>query len=98
MLDRGQRPSWSDRPQSAVDTPASGLGLPARGSSGAFGFLDSAREGLRGALAQPRLAAGLLLITCGLVWAIARGLQFYGLAPAGLAYDLDQPPLLLVLV
>jgi hypothetical protein len=31
-------------------------------------------------------------------WAIARGLQFYGLAPASLGYDVDQPPLLLVLV
>jgi hypothetical protein len=39
-----------------------------------------------------------LLIAGGVVWAIARGLQFYGLAPAGLAYDVDQPPLLLVLV
>jgi hypothetical protein len=98
MLDRWQRPSWSDRPQSAVDRPASGLGQRARRSSGALGILDSAVEGLRGALAQPRLAAGLLLIAGGLVWAIARGLQFYGLAPAGLAYDVDQPPLLLVLV
>jgi len=49
-------------------------------------------------LAQPRLAARLLLIAGGVVWAIVRGLQFYGLAPASLAYDVDQPPLLLVLV
>jgi hypothetical protein len=32
------------------------------------------------------------------VWAIARGLEFYGLIPAEIAYDLDQPPLLLALV
>ena len=65
---------------------------------GDLGLLDSTLEGLRGALAQPRLAAGLVLIAVGVVWAIVRGLQFYGLAPAGLAYDVDQPPLLLVLV
>ena len=50
------------------------------------------------ALAQPRLAAGLVLIAAGVVWAIARDLQFYGLAPAALAYNVDQPPLLLVVV
>jgi hypothetical protein len=98
MLDRGQRPSRSDRPQSPVDTPGSELGRRARGSSGALGLLDSALRGLRGSLAQPRLAAGLLLIAGGVVWAVARGLQFYGLAPASLAYGVDQPPLLLVLV
>jgi hypothetical protein len=47
---------------------------------------------------QPRLAAGLVLIAAGIFWAVARGLHFYGLSPAELAYDLDQPPLLLMLV
>lgn len=47
---------------------------------------------------QPRLAAGLVLIAAGIFWAVARGLHFYGVSPADLAYDLDQPPLLLVLV
>jgi hypothetical protein len=90
---------WSDRPQSAVDTPAPDLGGPAaRRSSGAPGVLDSAVESLRGALAQPRLVVGLVLIAGGVVWAIARGLQFYGLTPARIGYDVDQPPLLLVLV
>src|SRR5262249_4588182 len=99
MLDREQRPSWSDRPQSAVDAPAPGLAGPAaRRSWVATGALHSAPEGWRGALPQPRLAVGLVLITCGAVWAIARGLQFYGLGPASIAYDVDQPPLLLVLV
>jgi hypothetical protein len=65
---------------------------------GGIGLFAAAREGLRGAVAQPRFAVGLLLIAVGGVWAIARGLQFYGLAPAALAYDVDQPPLLLVLV
>jgi hypothetical protein len=45
-----------------------------------------------------RRAVALTLITAGMVWAIARGLEFYGLAPAHILYDLDQPPLLLVFV
>jgi hypothetical protein len=41
---------------------------------------------------------GLVLIAGGVVWAIARGLLFYGITPAHIGYDIDQPPLLLVLV
>lgn len=41
---------------------------------------------------------GLVLIFGGVVWALARGLEFYGLSPLAVGYDLDQPPLLLVLV
>jgi hypothetical protein len=99
MLDREQRPLLSDRPQSAVGAPAPELAGPAaRGSWDASGFLHSAIERLRWASARPRLAVGLVLIACGVAWAIARGLQLYGLGPAGIAYDIDQPPLLLVLV
>jgi hypothetical protein len=99
MLDSGQRPLWSDRSQSALDSQAPELGRRAeRQSSDARGFLLSAAQSLRGALAQPRLVVGLALIAAGLVWAIARGLQFYGLTPVPIAYDVDQPPLLLVLV
>jgi hypothetical protein len=47
---------------------------------------------------QPRVVVGLLLILAGLVWAVARGLASYGLGPADLGYDLDQPPVLLLLV
>jgi hypothetical protein len=47
---------------------------------------------------QPRLVVGLLLIAGGLAWAMARGLQSYGLTAPAIAYDLDQPPLLVVLV
>ena len=47
---------------------------------------------------QPRVAVGLILILAGLVWAAARGLASYGIGPADLGYDLDQPPVLLVLV
>jgi hypothetical protein len=61
-------------------------------------MLDRAVEGARGMFARPRLAVGLALILGGAVWAIGRGLQFYGLTPVAIAYNLDQPPLLLVLV
>jgi hypothetical protein len=47
---------------------------------------------------QPRVVIGLLLILAGLIWAVARGLAAYGLGPADLGYELDQPPVLLVLV
>ena len=52
----------------------------------------------RRAVVQPRLVVGGVLIFAGAVWAGARGLQFYGMNLADLAYDLDQPPLLLLLV
>jgi len=46
---------------------------------------------------QPRLVVGIVLVLAGIAWAAARGLAFYGLDPIRLAYDLDQPPLLLIL-
>jgi hypothetical protein len=99
MLDRGQRALWRDPPQSAVDALAPELDRPAtRRGSGGPGLLDWAVDGLRRAFRQPRLAVALVLIVCGVVWALARGLQFYGLTPASIVYNLDQPPLLLVLV
>jgi hypothetical protein len=52
----------------------------------------------RGTLIPPRLIVGLLLILAGVVWAIARGLVFFGVGPAQLGYDLDQPPVLVLLV
>jgi hypothetical protein len=55
-------------------------------------------EGRQRALADARVTAGLLLIVGGIVWACIRGLSFYGLNPVHLAYDADQPPLLLVFV
>jgi hypothetical protein len=45
---------------------------------------------------QPRLVVGLTLIAAGALWALARGLEFYGLSLSGVGYDLDQPPLMLV--
>jgi hypothetical protein len=89
----------SDRFQSAVDPGAPELGRPAaRRSSGATRAIDLVAYGWRRMLAQPRLVVGLALIAGGVSWAIARGLRFYGLGPAHVGYDLDQPPLLLILV
>jgi hypothetical protein len=55
-------------------------------------------DGIHGTVGQPRLLVGITLIAAGLIWAVLRGLEFYGLSPIHLAYDLDQPPLLLLLV
>jgi hypothetical protein len=52
----------------------------------------------RGTVLRSRAAVSLLLLLAALVWAIARGLHFYGLSPVHLAYDFDQPPWLLLLV
>jgi hypothetical protein len=55
-------------------------------------------SGTRTRVLEPRLIVGLLLIVGGVLWAIARGLEFYGVGPVNIAYDLDQPPLLLMVV
>jgi hypothetical protein len=60
----------------------------------AFGALD----GFGGAAVQPLSVVALVLVCAGVVWAAARGLEFYGVTPLEVGYDLDQPPLLLVLV
>ena len=94
MLDREQPPSGgSDR----VAAPKLGVS-PSASSPQDAGSLNLPGTGSRGILGQPRLAVGLALILGGFSWAIARGLHFYGMAPAHLAYDLDQPPVLVVLV
>jgi hypothetical protein len=82
---------WGDRgPPGGAYEPA------ARQSSGAGGAFAYGSRGR--AVVQPLLVAGLVLILGGLVWAVPRGLEFYGLSPVDVGYDLDQPPLLLVLV
>ena len=55
-------------------------------------------EAERGAFLEPRVAAALMLILAGVVWALVRGLEFYGVSPVNLVYDLDQPPLLMIFV
>jgi len=47
---------------------------------------------------RSRAIIGLGLVAAGVVWALFRGLRFYGLTPVDLAWDLDQPPWLLLLV
>jgi hypothetical protein len=65
-------------------------------------MLDRRRRPLRSDQLQPtvlsRLIVGLALIAGGIVWAIARGLAYNGLSPVHIVYDLDQPPVLLLLV
>lgn len=56
------------------------------------------KGGLGRAAVGSRVIVGLVLVAAGVVWALARGLRFYGVSPVHLAYDLDQPPLLLLLV
>lgn len=68
-------------------------GIPAPWRSGTI-----AEKHRRRLLAQPRVAVGIALVLVGVGWAIVRGLEFYGLTPAHIYYDLDQPPLLLMLV
>ena len=77
----------SDRSQSAVGGAApESESFPAWRRPAASGVL------------QPRLLAAIALIVGGCLWACARGLHFYGIGPVDLVYDLDQPPVLLVLV
>ncbi|HUO71035.1 MAG TPA: hypothetical protein VMU39_09680 [Solirubrobacteraceae bacterium] len=47
---------------------------------------------------QPLFVVALVLTVAGVVWAAVRGLTFYGVGPVEVGYDLDQPPLLLVIV
>jgi cytochrome c oxidase subunit IV len=39
-----------------------------------------------------------LLLAGGVVWAVFRGVHWYGLTLAGLYYDVDQPPVLVFVV
>ena len=67
-------------------------------SSDAARVADPVVYGWRRSVVLSRLLVALALIAGGVVWASARGLHFYGLTVAGIGYDLDQPPLLLVVV
>lgn len=63
-----------------------------------FSSVELVLSALRQTVVQSRVVVGLLLVLAGAVWAVFRGLHFYGFSPVHLAYDLDQPPWLLVLV
>ena len=58
-----------------------------------YGFFDA----VRARLTEPFVAVGLVLIAAGMVWAATRGLRVYGWTFVDIGYDLDQPPILLVL-
>jgi hypothetical protein len=90
----------SDRFQSRVEGDVTEVAADSatRPGSGERKRLYSVASGIRGTLLQSRAVVGLLLVVAGLVWAILRGLPFYGFSPTHLAYDLDQPPWLLLLV
>lgn len=49
-------------------------------------------------LIRVRQLVAAALLAGGAIWALVRGVEFYGVSPANLYYDLDQPPLLLVMV
>jgi hypothetical protein len=99
MLDRGQRPLGLEEFQSTLDGAAPRPGPPqvAPSSDGA-GHFDGLAGGLRRAAVHSRVIVGLTLVVAGVLWALARGLHFYGVSPVHLVYDLDQPPWMLVLV
>ncbi len=82
--------SWADRVRSG------GEYVPAAGRTS--GTRDMFAYGAAGRTIQTLQVVGLILILGGLSWAIVRGLEFYGLTLVDVGYDLDQPPLLLVLV
>jgi hypothetical protein len=99
MLDRAKRPLWSDGSRSAVHGPArEPHGGDPRERPHALDAPDSGPDAGRGTFRQPRVAAVLMLILAGVVWALVRGLEFFGVSPVNLVYDLDQPPLLLIFV
>jgi hypothetical protein len=80
-----------DRTAADAQTAAGEGSLAARPAAPALGGWDMT-------LALSRSIAGLALIAGGAVWAIVRGLEFYGFGPVHIAYDLDQPPVLVVFV
>jgi hypothetical protein len=99
MLDRAKRPSWSEQSQAAVRSPTPEPRNADAGQAGAGpGASESVAGHARRAFVQPRVVVALTLIVAGVVWAAIRGLEFYGLSPVNLVYDLDQPPLVLVAV
>ncbi len=88
-----RRRQWSLHGRPAPSRRNDGSAAP-RNSRG----LDAFVFGTSGGVVQPRVLVGFVLIFGGVLWAVARGLQSYGLNLVDIAYDFDQPPLLLALV
>lgn len=53
---------------------------------------------LAATVTEPRVLLGLALVVGGIVWGVVRGVHFYGLTPVNVLWDLDQPPILIMLV
>jgi hypothetical protein len=87
---------WSERVRVRVQSGGAYVVRPPRPSGRRRPF--GAGDVLGGAAVQPLSVVAVVLICAGVVWAAARGLEFYGVTPLDVGYDLDQPPLLLVLV
>jgi hypothetical protein len=85
---------WSDRVRVQSGGAYVARGPQRPGRRGSFG----ARDVFGGAAVQPLPVVAVVLVCAGVVWAAVRGLEFYGVTPLDVGYDLDQPPLLLVLV
>jgi hypothetical protein len=85
----------SERFEAAAGGAVPELGPPAARRMSIAALVAAA---LRRALVLSRLIVGLALIAGGAVWAIARGLSFYGPNISGAYDDLAQPPLLLVVI
>jgi len=99
MLEREQRPLGSNRFPSALDEATAQAGSPVtRPARRLENPSELVLSALRWTSVHSRALVGLLLLAGACVWAIARGLSYYGLSPVHLAYDLDQPPWLVLLV
>ena len=96
MENRGQLPSSSEHLHSAIDGAAPDAAGRTTGSTSTLPGLAADR--LRWTLVHSRAVIGVVLVLAAVVWAIARGLHYYGASPVDLLYDLDQPPYLLLVV
>jgi membrane associated rhomboid family serine protease len=85
----------SERFESAARGAVPELGPPAAPPTSIAELIAAA---LRRAPVLSRLTVGLALIAGGVVWAIARGLSFYGPNISGAYDDLAQPPVLLIVI
>lgn len=88
-----------DQFKSALEpAPAEAIRRGGRWAAGTRCVAGLGASALRETLVHARGVVGLVLVVAAIVWAITRGLTFYGFSPAHLIYDLDQPPWLLLLV
>lgn len=97
----GARPLRTDREEPIEPPAGTGEGPAAADAPIRFGRprLRAIPAASRPAgILEPLIVVAVTLIMAGIVWAVIRGLGFYGVGPIDVAYDLDQPPVLLILV